>query len=362
MRRNKKTERKSPQEYKSKRETEFDIEEVPEKYSVLNIIPNDIRFIPLDPIGLVSEIDFTSIIINKNDNINLNEKFQSMLCDLEFFTWSKSHSHVEKLWYLTDLIINDMYSNYLCKTFGNDITRYGFTKISINDITKKYYNVDEIWTFSGYKYLRNTLRIGTFLGVNIPNPSFKTTNPLVICKFQKDNTYGGLYSNQILKSTTRYTIIPCIILYIKEDDKTPEDSHYTFLFVDFKEKLIDYYDPHGFSGEVEQYSFVYKSLQKLYPGFKINEFWKTQGLQSVENIEEEEEGFCVFWSHIMMHLKLLNMNMSINDIEVKFIEECNKKSLSLYEIMLNYGYYMRRVIPQDFYNKKILKLGEVLKL
>lgn len=280
MRRNKKTERKSPQEYKSKRETEFDIEEVPEQYSVLNTLntPTNIRFIPLDIIGLVSEIDFTSIIVNKNDCVNLNENFQSMLCDLEFFTWTKSHSHVEKLWYLTDLSIHNIYSNYLCKKLGNDITRYGFGNISINDIKKNYFKDDEIWTFSGYKFLRNTLRAGTFLNVNVINPSYKLASPLVICKFQKDDTYGGLYSNQILKSTTRFLLIPCILMYIKEDDKTPEDSHYTFLFVDFKEKMIDYYDPHGFSGELEQYSFIYKCLEKLYPGFKINEFWKTQGL------------------------------------------------------------------------------------
>ena len=37
--------------------------------------------------------------------------------------------------------------------------------------------------------------------------------------------------------------------------------------------------------------------------------------------------------------------MSIIDIEKMFIKECEDKNISLYELLLNYTYFMRRIIP-----------------
>lgn len=61
-----------------------------------------------------------------------------------------------------------------------------------------------------------------------------------------------------------------------------------------------------------------------------------------------------------MHLKLLNINIPIGDLENMFIEECESKNLSLYEVMLNYAYGMERIIQLT--QEKRSKLGKSLGL
>jgi hypothetical protein len=101
-------------------------------------------------------------------------------------------------------------------------------------------------------------------------------------------------------------------------------------------------------------------LKTLFEEYTINEFWKLTGLQTTENLERDKFGFCSVWGHMMIHLKLMNINKSLKEIEDAFILECAKEELSLYEVMLNYAYFMNRIIPSEI--SKFVKFDLTQKL
>jgi hypothetical protein len=177
------------------------------------------------------------------------------------------------------------------------------------------------------------------------------TSPFVI--ISKRGNIICHYSPDILKKDKRYSIINVQIL--SDENKS---NHYTFIFLDHEKKTVEYYDPHGSSILQSTVTIVLACLKTVFKGYTINKFWEIAGMQVTEAIEKDEEGFCVIWGHMMMHLKLLNLDTPLFAIEYNFIEECKSKGLSLYEVMLNYAYLMRRIIPYS--PKKILMLNKLL--
>lgn len=326
----------SPVEYKAKREViqdfEYDLVEPDPKFietvQLIFIEPSDED----DP----EEYNFMIGMYPKQDIIS-SDKFRTFLCEYETFNW-QNLPHDMILAYIKYKIRYDSYTNYLLNKLGSEITFFGgvYSDHYENNapipnamINKLVFSKNDSPVARDIAYMRDSL------GMKYKYFTF----PIFIEQVEKE-IFSGFFSPQILSSRTRYAVITCNNLYLNS-------THYTFFFIDHKEQSIEYYDPYGGKGNIFASEFIYGALQKMYDGYRINEFWKHKGIQFIEEVEEDVYGFCVIWGHIILHLKLLNMNMSVGDIESEFIKECGRKNLSLYEIMLNYAYGITRMIPYE---------------
>jgi hypothetical protein len=321
--------------------------------------------------------DFKPIIsIFPKQNIVESKEFKTFLCDFELFNWGMESEDIYKHRTRFDIsyhMIYPLYTNYLARMLGNDLTLFSLNtssvyqtidekaliKLGIKGFFDKENCKNRVLNFPSLRiidlyYLTDPLQLYGFENYRyyetIKIEEFKT-----ICKGKKKETflYNFNYCDSIVKEkNTRYSLTNCIMKYDRRG------FHYTFLFVDHRDKIVEYYDPYVILNKTECNLFIYKSLQEIFKGYKVNKFWESLSIQKTEEYEKDEIAFCVKWGHMMIHLKLLNINMNIIDIEKRFISECASKKLSLYEVMLNYTYLMRRIIPKDSY--KFVKLRKLL--
>jgi hypothetical protein len=282
-------------------------------------------------------IGFARLIIPES-KIQYPKEYRSFLCDSEFFRWSYG-DHEKLLEDNTREMRFSLFSSFLCKLYGNNLTLFistlsNYTGDSI-EITK-YKNVllnrpfDSPISKAYRKIMKERKKLGLDKKVYYA--------PLLI--YEYSDYFAVFYSDEILSRNTRWA---CIITRIIHQNS----NHFTFTFVDHKEHKVEFYDPHGRYVDSELIEFIYESFSKIFPNYTINEFWKLNGIQYTEYLEDEEEGFCVVWGMMILHLKLLNSEFPINEIETLFIKECEKNKFSIYEVMLNYAYYMKRIIPED---------------
>ena len=323
----------SPVEYKAKREViqdfEYDLKE-PDLDAI-----DSVQLIFIEP-DQQKEPNFMIGIYPRQDIIQ-SDKFRTFLCDYEMFNW-QNLKHDMIINYIRYKIRYDTYTNYLLTILGSDMTFFGNaysdyyednSRVENAMINKLIFSKNDSPIARDIAYKRDSL--------GLPYKYF--AYPLFIEQVER-TVFSGFFSPQILGSRTRYVVINLNNRYLNS-------THYTFLFIDHKDQSIEYYDPYGGRGNIFASEFIYGALQKMYAGYKINEFWKNKGIQFIEEIEEDIYGFCVIWGHIILHLKLLNMNMSVGDIESEFIKECGRRNLALYEVMLNYAYMMSRIIPRE---------------
>ena len=282
------------------------------------------------------DIKFMKLEIPKNPDIIKNTKFTSFLCDLETFNWERGITTKERINYFTfgDYSI---YITYLCKKYGNDITLFGRTFYDKSHDTSQIVTNNAIvnQSFSFYDDSRKKFVHYPILVINSPRESI--------------NFY---YVNQLFEFKTRYRLTELLIKY-------DSVSHFTALFIDTESKTVDYYDPNGRTGDKKVQSYIYRVLKILFPEYTISKVWRLQGLQKTEIYERQsgitDEGFCVIWGNLMLHLKLLNIDMSFQDLEFNILKECFDKKLSIYEVMLNYAYSMSRLIPKDLITYNLLE-------
>jgi hypothetical protein len=286
--------------------------------------------------------------IPKTDSI-INTDYRSFLCDLELFRLNK-REHKNQVEYITSNLYSKVYITHLCKTLGNDITFYGEIMTNKHEISiamptdnviiqRPIYRppvlLEEI-EFLKKKNLKN---------VRISMPIFIKEN-----EYNEEYYYNFLYSPTIMTCDTRYALIIVIIEH-------RDESHFCFLFIDHEKKLVEFYDPHGRTSELDLTEFIYSCLIMLYIDYEVEDFWKMQGIQDVES-EEKDNGFCVIWGNMMIHLKLLNIDKPIIEIEKLFVSECYEKNLSIYDVMLNYAYHMTRIVPRDM--NKFIPIKKIL--
>lgn len=357
----------SPSEYKSVRKI---IEPSLFEFNKIENLENELedfkieRF-SIDDIRKAFRHDFKPLIsvFPKHDTIK-NKEFKTFLCDFELFNWGLESEDIYKHRTRFDIsqhIIYTLFTNYLGRLLGNDLTLFTlntssiYHKIDVINVLKLKSHFDKqecknrVFNFPhlslmNLSYLTDPLRLYGF-------ENYRYYNPITIeefkikCSGKKKESflYNLNYSEFIKEKNTRYAITNCIMKYAKRG------AHYTFLFIDHDLKLIEYYDPYVILNKTNCNLFIYKSLSEIFKGYTINRFWESLSIQKTEEFEKDETAFCVKWGHMMMHLKLLNLDMSIIEIEKKFITECANKNLSLYEVMLNYTYFMRRIIPKDVY-------------
>ena len=313
----------------------------------------------------LSNVKFNKLTIDNNSNI-INSDYKSFLCDLELFNWQNipEFKHNDIITRIKKPTIYRFYDIHLSKLLGNDLNLFlstiseSSTKFRYEKFLKKYKNSQEKFILIDIPY-SNNYKLEDLDRLELESESDKLeyeSDRRTIMKYinlpitiaNVDDKVICYYSPQILNVNKRYAIINVIL------KSSNGGSHYTFMIIDHQQKIVDYYDPHGLSMHPNKIIVVLNTLNTLFKGYTITEFWKNTGLQTTENIEKDEDGFCVTWGHMMMHLKLLNMNVPIQDLENMFIEECKNKNLSLYEVMLNYAYTITRVLPSD--KKKMEKL------
>lgn len=315
-----------------------------------------------DEIGFIDNISFNNIEPKYKNNYSIisipstqisYDKYISFLCELEMFEW-KEYFHRARIEYVITNMYNRLFVSYLCKTIGNDITLY-------SDIFTENYEPSYMFfrnTITKSPYYKNELNLDEItkklIREKFEGKIIYTSEPIYIMEFIDDDEYqyNFFYSESIMESNTRHVFVTVTIEYL-------ESTHYCFLFIDHEKRLVEFYDPYASKSEKEAIEFIYSCLIMLFGDYEIEDFWKTKGIQSVEEIElSNEEGFCVIWGNMMMHLKLLNINTRIIQLEELFIQECYEKKLSLYEVMLNYAYFMTRVVPRK--EDKFIELEKIM--
>jgi hypothetical protein len=306
----------SPKSYKAKKKITYLTKKDSNK--------NNNKQIQIQKVDLKSnQNNYAILSIPESSNIHFEEKYKSFLCELEMFEWIEYFHYVRTMYVRLDMN-NRVYLSYLCRMLGNNITLYSDIFIENYELT--------------YKYSENRI-INRPIYFKSYRPDEIRSEPIYIYEFYDDGyKYNFFYSESILKSNTRYALITVTIKYI-------DTGHYCFLFIDHEKKIVEFYDPD--IGSKEVFEFIYSSLVLLFVDYKVEDFSKLKGIQHVETMEESnEEGFCVVWANMMIHMKLLNINTPIHEIEELFILECFEKNLPLYEVMLNYSYFMTRVISK----------------
>ena len=305
------------------------------------------------------EFPLTITEVKKNDSVIDSKYFKSFLCEMETFKWTANEQSED---YLThgkrkDVAFNTIYPTYtkhLVKMLGNNMTLFTikrftdqFDELPSDTLSIRADTLSNIITEPNYHKLQN--RIFNFPKV-IEQYYYM---PLYFKEFQTYTKflYTCQYSEEIKRKNTRYSLLNC--MYVYSIDQYTNISHYTFLFIDHDEKIVEYYDPEVIGNKKSAILFTYKALQTIFPEYKINNFWRTSSIQKTEQYEKDEGGFCVKWGHMILHLKLLNINMDVGTIEELLIQECETKKLSLYELVLNYTYLMKRIITSKNTNKII---------
>jgi hypothetical protein len=131
----------------------------------------------------------------------------------------------------------------------------------------------------------------------------------------------------------------------------PTHSHANTILIDNESKNIEYFEPHGYKKEESTlesipnaYYTKFKVIQlfflKILPDYNFmnaSDYFKRQGFQMKH---DARHGYCVTWSVLYIHYRLLNPNISI-DILIKYL---------YYHITLN------KLLRYARYIEKILKL------
>ena len=376
---------KSPNPYKPARKVIPSDELTKQPFLAIKKAPrkNDVLFIKSkDPISI------PPVSIEKDDDIIINKNIRQILCDIEMFNWQSLNEkkHNDVLVRIKKRTIYSIYIKRLCKDFGNDLNLFTDGYVDTIDDEKSQIKqlidnkLDEIIETNEYEselvknsMLNTILTDILYTAKAYENPAVDTIIQKILSEKKNNNlpykfyyspsTYIDvkrsymykpdekpflpfstfLFSNTILNNNKRYSII----MHESSSLDIGGSGHFCFIFVDHEKKLVEYYDPYGNIVKTKNVVEIFTYLSELFKDYHIDEFWKNAGIQKVENIERDEPGFCVIWGCMMIHSKLLNIDILIRDLELSLIKHCEENSLSLYEVMLNYAYTMERIIPRD---------------
>jgi len=192
------------------------------------------------------------------------------------------------------------------------------TKASSNFIDYDYQRLDNIINFL-YKEFENNDTIyffkpldDSFLEIEFKN---KTLKP---CYISNED-----FASNIRKSTNvRY--VPITI-----NSLLTSLAHANVLLIDNELKNIEFFEPHGYKknqSTLDGFSKAYNKknklvrlfFQKILPDYKfinVNDYFKKEGFQMKH---DARNGYCVTWSLLYVHYRLLNPNIPIN-ILIKYL-------------------------------------------
>ena len=126
------------------------------------------------------------------------------------------------------------------------------------------------------------------------------------------------------------------------------DSHANIIIIDIKEKTIELFEPHGKTSDcstLDSFKGAYfiknKWIKKIfsnylpdYKYFSPNDYLPKYGLQ--QKIDEYT-GFCIPWSILYVHYRILNPNIPVK----KIVKRINNITL---KFLLRYTSYIEEVI------------------
>jgi hypothetical protein len=152
-------------------------------------------------------------------------------------------------------------------------------------------------------------------------------------------------------------ILPYSDIYFNFNIQISESiGHSMLLFYYFATKTLELYDPNGFGQDFINYQEILQNVKKclIDKGLNIKNIKCTKstnnnlGLQTVElkyrtnqNNVLDIPGYCVYWSFIMLELKIMN-KVSTKDLESVFMYYLSEIELSDY--MRNYAIHIHYMI------------------
>jgi hypothetical protein len=310
--------------------------------------------------------------LNKlKDNIDISN-FKHFFCDLEVFNYIQlissdiflsgiNYTNIHKIYIsylirnlnLQDFVIlyHTYYSERVLGNKGGSVYQKDKKKFIFSDGLFDFdllggENVKDVKDVSKDEIIWQSIQYSTSEAEHLINPHFNTIIDHMSIYEKPNGPYvifvEPTFLKNIIHNSKEFNIIYVRINYI-------EGNHFTFITVDNKSKIVEFYDPHGQQNLFAK-QLLDKNLKILFPGYRNNILQDYSGddmLIGIQSYEENElnDGFCVIWGQIMIHLKLLNRDMSIKNIEKSFIAYCKNKNYSPYEVMLNYAEYIKRVVP-----------------
>ena len=222
------------------------------------------------------------------------------------------------------------------------------TQASKNKINYHYQHLNNINTFLYKLYLKKQIKNITFfknidgsvLQINIKN---KDIYPYFIgLKDFKKNL------NSCLKSKARF--IPIAINSELPNGSNGVDNHTNIILIDKSLKNIEFFEPHGYKPKNSTYS---QSVQKYHTKLKIIKmFFKPllphyniinvvdyiKDKHSFQSKYDSNSGYCVTWSTLYSHYRLINQNIPIPLIMDYLYNLINKN------LLLRYARYIEDII------------------
>lgn len=147
-------------------------------------------------------------------------------------------------------------------------------------------------------------------------------------------------------------------------------AHSNVVIIDHKKLTIEFYEPHGivYSGSNTPfniqniiYTLIHFILHTLSNKEQIYTFENTHntcpiGLQAKQSESDPQSGHCLAWSLLFVHLKLLNLTKTSDEI-IKFLNKMDNKELDDY--IKKYTGYIKTISQNNNDNYKVYSENKI---
>jgi hypothetical protein len=162
--------------------------------------------------------------------------------------------------------------------------------------------------------------------------------------FDLEDLDGGVHSyafanhvfhEKIFKASKIYRFIPIVLQIQMLDDEEEDgiDYHANSILIDTKRMTIELFEPHGYRVTLSTLggvSAAYNKKTRIIQRYFKNIFPKYQFIDAVDMIKktayqaekdpDEHTGYCVMWTLLFIHYRLLNPDIDIN-LLMKYIDK-----------------------------------------
>lgn len=187
------------------------------------------------------------------------------------------------------------------------------TNATLGNIQFKYQKYSNVFHFITKLNNKNVCLIDNlFLNLEI------VEEMMSLYPMEKISFYNRI--SECMKSKKRF--IPIVLNLI-----TNEGNHANILLIDKKDKLVELYEPHGSRPDKsvlggvkgaynKKINEVKRFWKKVLPDFKvINVVDLKRGTHfQMEYDPDNHSGFCVTWSLLFLHYRILNPDIKLNDL------------------------------------------------
>ena len=144
-----------------------------------------------------------------------------------------------------------------------------------------------------------------------------------------------VFRKKIINVSKIYRFIPIVLQIQMLDDEEVDgiDYHANSIIIDTKRKVIELFEPHGYRVTLSTLGGVsgaYNKKTRIIQRYLKNIFPKYRFIDAVDKIKktayqaekdpDEHTGYCVMWSLLFLHYRLLNPDIDIN-LLMKYIDK-----------------------------------------